>query len=746
MKRKVLPVIIIAFSLMVVSGLIQAAQLQVEIAGRSPVPADKESVASGVSFTVDPLIQGRFAQAGETAEFEVTVVNTGSSPTDTYELEASSTWPAVLYGPDGSTPLIDTNGSGTVDTGIVISGQAFTIKARVETPPDEVIGDENMVELTITSSISPSLITTTVMQGAIPAPFVQTLYERSNEAMSLIMSQPNGAWQQQTTPDSWFDEENRFPELAVAETFSGYVYAWTRWWVPGTLWVSEVEYTLTDKAGLNQTQLTKVADHSKAGLNTYDEAPAVAVAPDGRIGIAWYRSIVQNELTENRAQNDNVYLVILDPAGNPITESINLTRNHEWWSQNSPAIEVPRFRAPRIAATRDNHFLVAWESKVMSYTGSITIPVDLNDIYYTVYDTDGLTATNVVNLTSNVLGQDMGSIRPAVSSAGADRILLSWNQRRPREQGGDDIFFTVIDSSGSTIEAPTKLSGKSDNENGLVDWSNFDVVELSDGDFIAAWQAYGCEDYPADTPRLRYAIIKGANYNRAGPPTCLPPRRQVGEPTIVAVGGDEGISLVADNEGRAILTWTDRAARDTEKRQKLYYALIDGNRKLDTYPMVFHQNAPGDDELSTGLQGYGSAPRIYIDAAIALDAPRFTGGVSQAAEFDINYSNLGVVTGTNLAITLALDPGLTYQSDNAPIAPSIQGSDVIWNLPQLRSLEHESFSVEVIVSDSVSIPHSFPLTATITVSGTEASLANNIDRAWLVVARPLYLPMIIKSE
>ena len=104
------------------------------------------------------------------------------------------------------------------------------------------------------------------------------------------------------------------------------------------------------------------------------------------------------------------------------------------------------------------------------------------------------------------------------------------------------------------------------------------------------------------------------------------------------------------------------------------------------------------------------------------------------------------MTGTDLAITLALDSGLAYLSDTAPITPTVQDSDVVWNLPQLLSLEDASFSVEVVIRESAGFSVRYPLTATISVSGTEVSLANNIDRAWLFADRPVYLPMLIRPE
>jgi hypothetical protein len=53
--------------------------------------------------------------------------------------------------------------------------------------------------------------------------------------------------------------------------------------------VNEIEYTILDEAGKQTRAITKLVDHSGASMDTYDDEPTVAVAPDGSISILWYR-------------------------------------------------------------------------------------------------------------------------------------------------------------------------------------------------------------------------------------------------------------------------------------------------------------------------------------------------------------------------------------------------------------------------------------------------------------------------
>lgn len=721
MNRKILPPTIVAVTLTIILGLLYSIQLFAASGMDAEATAPALSAADA-DFTVEPLNQGRFTSASSVAVFKITIKNAGDAPTDTYELDLNSNWPAALFGPDGSTTLTDTNGSGGIDTDVVLQGESFTITARVDTPSDAVIADANSALLMVRSTISPSLAYTADMRSAVPAPFAQTLYQQPNRSINLLMSQPNASWRSQTSPDNWYEVTTRYPDMALAETTSGYFNLWTNLRYISPTWRAELEFLFTDKPGQPVTGISKLTNHDLVTMETLDAMPAVAIAPNGNIGVSWYRTTRQ--IDDSRLYN--VYLAILDPTGQPITDTINLTNNSHWRDPLQPEFDVPSFGSPRIAATGDDHFFVAWESSIVTYTEKITKTYDLSDIYYAIYASDGVSVTQPIKISNNVSGTR--SFYPAMTSVNTDRVFLSWAQRRPAAQGGDDILYTVIDSNNVIQKSESPMA----NDGVPVEWSNFDVVRLSSGEIIAAWEAFGCDGY-AWSPRIRYAVFRSNNYNRVGQPACLPS-------TVVAEGGDQGVSLVPDNRGRVIVTWTDR---DDAKRRHLYYALLGANGNVATEPMIYYANAPADGLLSTGLHGYASATRIFLDLGVTINPSLRQGASTDPVSFTLDFRNNGALTGTGAVMTLTLAPGLSYQADNAPSPPTISGQDIVWALGDALPWSQGSFDVTIAISPTILMLQAHPLTVTIAVDGQEATMANNVDSASIVIKRPLFVPWVV---
>lgn len=723
MNRKILPPIIVALTLTVTLGVLASIRVFAAPTAETSLNA-APSNAAGADFTVDPLILGQFAQAGSTSSFRVAIENTGETPTDIYELTVESGWPAALYGPDGTTPLTDTNASGSIDTGPVSQGVSLTIVARVDTPANSIIGDSNEMLVEVRSSVSPTLVYTAYMRTAVPAPFAQTLYQQQEANIHLLMSQPSASWRSQTLPADYYDRPDTLPGLALAETDSGYFYLWTNQRPINSVWRSELEYLFTDKPGQPTSGVSKLTNHASVTQETLDIEPAVAVASNGNIGVAWYRTTKFIDASVLY----NIYLAILDPTGQPITDTINVTNNTRPRLPEQPGFDRPSLIAPRIAATGDDHFFVAWESSILTYTEKVTQTYTLDDIYYAIYATDGVSVTDPINVSNNVPGESNRSLHPAMTGVNVDRVFLSWAQRRPAEQGGEDVLYTVIDSANTTQKPKTEMAA----DEVTLEWSNLDVVELSTGEIVAAWGAYGCPGYEW-SERIRYAVFRANNYNRIGQPSCLPP-------TVIAEDDDGGVSLVADNQGHAILTWTDREA---SKRYKLYYALVSANGHLATEPMIFYQNEAAEGLLSTGLYGYASASRIFLDAAVAINPQLRKGGPDDPIPFAIGYRNDGAVTGTSVVLTLTLAPSLTYVASNASSPPAVDGQQFVWTLDDLGPWSRGSFDVSVSISPTAKLIHTYPLTATIAVDGPEATLSNNSALAGVVFGYPLFIPNVV---
>ena len=110
--------------------------------------------APAARFSVNPSDQGHFTVAGGLKSFLLPVHNTGDLGDDTFDITLNSPWSAALYAADGSTPLIDTDSDGTVDTGPVSQGDTATVIVKLQTPVTAMVGDSNTAAISIHSKIS----------------------------------------------------------------------------------------------------------------------------------------------------------------------------------------------------------------------------------------------------------------------------------------------------------------------------------------------------------------------------------------------------------------------------------------------------------------------------------------------------------------------------------------------------------------------------------------------------------------
>jgi uncharacterized repeat protein (TIGR01451 family) len=96
------------------------------------------------------------AAPGTTVSFTNVVTNTGNG-TDTFNITfaATNTFPAgttfQLYKSDGNTPLVDTNGDGTVDTGPLAAGTSYNVIVKATLPPSASSTGPFSIDKTATS-------------------------------------------------------------------------------------------------------------------------------------------------------------------------------------------------------------------------------------------------------------------------------------------------------------------------------------------------------------------------------------------------------------------------------------------------------------------------------------------------------------------------------------------------------------------------------------------------------------------
>lgn len=106
------------------------------------------------------------ATQGATVSFTNVVTNTGNG-TDSFDITiGTSAFPVgttfQLFKSDGSTPLVDTNGNSTPDTGPMLPGAVYNVILKASLPTGASGGGAYTVPKTATSKFNPAIFTTTI--------------------------------------------------------------------------------------------------------------------------------------------------------------------------------------------------------------------------------------------------------------------------------------------------------------------------------------------------------------------------------------------------------------------------------------------------------------------------------------------------------------------------------------------------------------------------------------------------------
>ena len=111
--------------------------------------------STSLSFTGQTIAS---AAQGSTVTFNNILTNT-SNAADSFDIAVGTGFPAgtayTLYKSDGVTPLVDTNGNSTPDTGLVAAGATYTVVLKV-TLPASATGGPYSVAKTATSKFDPT--------------------------------------------------------------------------------------------------------------------------------------------------------------------------------------------------------------------------------------------------------------------------------------------------------------------------------------------------------------------------------------------------------------------------------------------------------------------------------------------------------------------------------------------------------------------------------------------------------------
>ena len=516
-----------------------------QVAPNHAVRITRPAAAARVALV--PRAQGTFGAAGATVRFDQTVRNTGELGADTYDFSVNSSWPTALYQAGGSTLLTDTDGDGKVDTGPIAQGGAASIVVKVTLPTDATVGASREAQVTAASSRDPMRMQTVRFQTGVPAQFAQTYTQSGQPRVGLY--RPDQQATHQTT-NQYGDD----PAVATAPDGS-IVQVWGQGHsLSSNRYVVELYSAVLDGRGNVVRPAARLTDLSGASTDAYDYNPAVAVTPDGRIGIVWYRYLWNRS---NSTSNYNIYFMVLAANGAIVSAPTNLTNNSSWGASGTK--NLPRFYYPTIAATADGRFGLAWTREV--YTGSEW----LDTTWYAVRRGDGGQVKAPTQFSTNTR-----SYYPNLTSLADGTLFLI-------QRADNQLGYGRINSSGGIVTGQTTLSAS---------YPQYpDAIQLPNGNIVIAWSQ----------GNIRYAVLSpglGIVKNVSSLPNMSPIN-------------DYYVSVTRSGN-RAVLTWGDGCCG---YQPNLYYALLDGEGNVVTWPMIFFSDY-ADYSVQLSSSGQGNAPLL----------------------------------------------------------------------------------------------------------------------------------------
>jgi hypothetical protein len=515
-----------------------------------------------------PSQQSKFLRTtDEFADFSVTVNNTGDLGSDLYDITSFSfsPWPISYFESDGVTPLTDTGGNSNPDTGVITQGGEKEIIIRVDLPDPLTVGMGRDFSITFTSSLNTGRGNTILLGMAVPYKFAQVFMGMDTRTENINLIQPFAGITKEISDN---DEFGSSP--AIVETGDGFFLAWSRSIWHGTYWTGEIITKLVDHAGFTLRDGLKLTDHSSAVSDVYDGNQAVAVAPNGMIGVMWSRT-QKNGLGQT---NSNLYLATFDQAGLLASGPTNLTGNTNYGFLDT-TYNVPFYYHPQIAATDDNRFILSWQHAFETLDGEVS------DIYYSIRETDNSILVNPTKLTNDTAG-GLSYRFPSLTDLTGNRFLISYAY--------DYITYAVLSSSGSIVKVPPPLTYPGEIS---------DAVQLSTGNIVLAFEQYVPTYYGYLTS---FALLDGSLYGLIN----------YYSPFNEYTTGEWGISLAADQAGNAIIvTYEDRYPT-----RRMYYSLFNGT---GTYKTVMYEMDPAGFDINTNgysITSYSWTPAEGVDLAV----------------------------------------------------------------------------------------------------------------------------------
>jgi hypothetical protein len=668
----------------------------------------------GYRVSLSPRFQGSFIGADEMATFTLSVKNSGDKGNDWYDLDISTE-------SDWDVWLLDEDENPIDQTRILGEGETQTVLVRVITPAGASVGADERITVTATSNEDVTKSKSSLIDLAIPAPFAQTYRSEDEHSVQTQLNWPTG---QLDIPVAQWEYPG---EPAIVETKQGtFVHVWQSYEKVGENFGWVLKYAVVDQFGrviTPPTALSSLYTGGTGGHFTYDVNHALAVAPDGNVGVIWKRQI---DRYSDYKFNYNVWFAVISPTGKLIHAPEQITNNVFSNLGNG----YYNIYTTSIAASQDNRFILAWareyhKEKPATLQGSIMTMIR---------QSTGSAVTGINNITGVVNNKIF--FDTSVTAMTGNRFFLTYQRFDLEYDPGSGNWwirkqsnkYRIYNSAGQEL-----IAEKTFEENFIV----LDSIQSTTGRLFMLKK-------PPFLGFISLMILDNDNYSLIyqSNPFFLD------HPSVVEPGfgyNSSSFSITQDQEGNAIITWMDL------NNQYLFYALIDPDGNLLSGPSIFETGSFLPGRSGNAITTNSFTPPSGVDLEVEFSGAAFRADPGETAAIKFRFANLGLTQATNVSITLTLEGDLSYQdydyNDYIKGVSMVSGANttVTFELFDLNFGDNSEITVYVNVPPEAESGDSFDLALEIISDEEDADPMNNTAISQVVAGLcEIYLPLILR--
>ena len=432
-------------------------------------------------------------------------------------------------------------------------GETFTVMAKIRAPEGAPIGAQSTFTVTATTASSPTKTRHVRLTSFVPSTHA-LLYRDGTQVFTDFNSSD-------TTYTGVGHSDYSGSDFALSNPSPSGTYVSFREKArvpPENESYTDLEFTFLDRTGYRikgpwVLWYERLPDWPVGFHPWRDIRPAVAVAPNGNIGISWIR-VTTNAFDSNKVRF-NVYFTLMDSDGHLVYpdsldypyQVLNVTGNTiDWYDING---DVLAHQSVRLVATPDNKFYLTWvERKTISGRS-------VGDVSHAAYDAfTGEEWTGPEIISDGIFLDNLDYWEPVAAAfqppEGNPKVLLAYVFRDTTDPLNpvSQIKYRINRTDGLIVGDESTLYA--------VDGEGLDIAQLSNDNLAIAWT-------DPETNQINYTI------RDADVSTDLSGLVSLSNPDNRKGGA---VSVTYDDFGRAVLTWMD-----IKWFGRLYYALVDQN-------------------------------------------------------------------------------------------------------------------------------------------------------------------------